>query len=192
MSAMKTPKEVLKNNIDDLTLVLGELKKCSADIDKAVKLMKNILKKKGKILIFGNGGSAADANHFAAEIVCRFEKNRKAMAAISLNTDTSVITSIGNDLGYKNVFSRQIQALGAPGDAVIAISTSGKSENIINACRAASKKRMKIIALTGESGLRSKGIANVVIAVPSKKTARIQEAHALILHTICGLLENDL
>lgn len=172
--------------------VLGKLKKCSRDLKKSVQMIKTVLKKNGKILIFGNGGSAADANHFAAEIVCRFEKNRKAMAAISLNTDTSVITSIGNDLGYKNIFSRQIEAVGTRDDVAIAISTSGKSENIIAACKSARKKKMKIIALTGKHGLSKKNSADIVIAVPSAKTARIQEAHALILHTICGLLENDM
>ncbi|MBA3065116.1 SIS domain-containing protein [bacterium] len=183
---------LLEDNIDELTHVIRGFKNCSVDIDKAVKIIKTVLKNHGKILIFGNGGSASDANHFAAELVVRFEKNRKAMPAISLNADTSVITAIGNDFGYKYIFSRQIEALGAREDAVIAVSTSGKSENIIAACRAAHKKGIKIIALTGASGLRIKGIADVVIAVPSKRTARIQEAHALALHTICGVLENDI
>ncbi|MBA3052901.1 MAG: SIS domain-containing protein [Candidatus Omnitrophota bacterium] len=183
---------MLSDNIAELTQLLGRLNECSPDIAKAVKIIKSVLKKKGRILIFGNGGSAADANHFAAELVGRFEKDRKALPAISLNTDTSILTAVGNDLGYKNIFSRQIQALGSVRDAVIAITTSGKSNNIIEACRSARKKKIKIIALTGKTGLRAGGPADVTIAVPSRKTARIQEAHALILHTICGLLENDM
>ncbi len=192
MSTRKTARKPLEDNINELTRVLDDFKKCSVDIDKSVKIIKAVLKKKGKILIFGNGGSAADANHFAAELVCRFEKNRKALPAISLNSDTAVLTSIGNDFGYKEIFSRQIRALGARADVVIAVSTSGKSENIIAACKSARKKGIKIIALTGAAGLRVKDIADVVIAVPSKRTARIQEVHALALHTICGLLENDM
>lgn len=184
--------KLFHKNISELEGLLKELDICSNAIEKAVKIMKGVLKKQGKIMVFGNGGSSADANHFAAELVCRFEKNRKALAALSLNTNTSVLTAIGNDLGYKNIFSRQIEALGRNGDAVIVISTSGKSDNIIEACRSAKKKKIKIIALTGSSGLRAGASADALIAVPSVKTARIQEAHALILHTICGILENDM
>jgi len=183
---------LLKKNIAELAMLLKDLDTCAPAIEKAVKTIKGVLKKNGKILIFGNGGSAADANHFAAELVCRFEKNRKALPAISLNTDTSVLTAIGNDFAYKNIFARQIEALGSGGDAVVAISTSGKSDNIVEACRIAQRKKIKIIALTGMAGLRGGKTANAVIAVPSRKTARIQEAHALILHTLCGLLENDM
>ena len=141
-----------------------------------------------KILACGNGGSAADAQHFAAELVGRFERERPELAAISLATDTSIITAIGNDYGYDRIFSKQVRALGAPGDVLLAISASGKSPSILEAVKAAQAREMTVIALTGNGGghlnelLREEDVA---IVVPSQITARIQEVHILTLHCLC-------
>lgn len=135
-----------------------------------------------KILICGNGGSASDAQHFAAEFVGRFTRERSAWPALALNTDTSLLTAVANDYGYDNVFSRQVEALGKPDDVLIGISTSGNSENVIRAMHQASTLGMQTIALTGGGGGTLAGAADVAVKVPSHVTARIQEAHIFILH----------
>jgi len=135
-----------------------------------------------KILICGNGGSAADAQHFAAEIVGRFTRKRKAWPALALTTDTSVITAVANDYAYDHIFSRQVEALGQPDDILIGISTSGNSENVARAMRQAQKNKMKTIALAGNSGGTLVEQADASITIPSAVTARIQEAHIFILH----------
>jgi D-sedoheptulose 7-phosphate isomerase len=141
-----------------------------------------------KILACGNGGSAADAQHFAAELVGRFERERPELAAISLATDTSILTAIANDYGYDHIFSKQVRALGAPGDVLLAISTSGKSPSILEAVKAAKNRDMTVVALSGKGGgtlgelLREE---DVHIVVPSQITARIQEVHILTLHCLC-------
>jgi D-sedoheptulose 7-phosphate isomerase len=140
------------------------------------------LKNGNKILICGNGGSASDSQHFAAEIVGRFYKDRKALPAIALTTDTSIITAVANDYGYEDVFSRQTEALGTPGDMLVGLSTSGNSENIIQAFQSAKNQQMTAIALTGGDGGRLAGLADFCINVPCEQTPRIQEAHAFILH----------
>lgn len=143
-----------------------------------------------KVLICGNGGSAADAQHMAAELISRFEKNRHPYPAISLSTDTSVITSIGNDFGFDHIFSKQIKALGRQGDILIAISTSGSSKNIINAITEARKNKMTTIILTGSNGSKISNVCDYSIIVDSKRTCRIQEVHTFVYHTICQLVEN--
>ncbi len=161
-------------------------------IEKAGRLMISCLKKGGKIILFGNGGSAADCQHIAAELVGRFGKDRHALAAISLTTDTSVITSLANDYSYETVFARQVQAIGKSADVAFAISTSGNSENVLEAAKASRKIGSKIIVMTGSKGGRLAAIADVCVKVPSDVTARIQEAHILIGHILCQLIEDDI
>ena len=149
----------------------------------------------GKVLVCGNGGSAADAQHFAAEFVGRFERERPGLAAIALTTDTSILTAIGNDYDFNSIYSKQVQALGHPGDVLIAISTSGNSGNILAAVDAAHDKDLTVIALTGRGGgklgarLRE---TDVHVCVPHERTARIQEVHLLALHCICDAVDTQL
>ena len=146
-------------------------------------------RKAGKLLIAGNGGSAADAQHFAGELVGRFEFNRPPLSAIALTTDTSILTAVGNDYGYRDVFSRQILAHGRNGDIFIAISTSGNSGNILSALETARKIGLTIIGLSGETGGEMRDLCDYCICVPSRSTPRIQECHLLIEHMICGYIE---
>src|SRR5262249_4739861 len=145
-----------------------------------------------KILFFGNGGSAADAQHLAAEMVGRFGPDRAALAAISLATDPSVLTALGNDYGYDNVFARQIEALGNAGDTAIGISTSGNSPNILHALDVARLKGLFTVGFTGESGGQMTDRAEVLFRVPSRQTSRIQETHILLGHIICELIDREL
>jgi D-sedoheptulose 7-phosphate isomerase len=143
----------------------------------------------GKLLVFGNGGSASDAQHVAAEFVGRFQHERAAMAAIALTTDTSVLTSIGNDYAFDRVFVRQIEALGRPGDVALGISTSGGSPNVVAALAAAGTCGLRTIALTGRDGGEVGRTAHIHINVPAASTARVQEVHRTLLHVICDLVE---
>lgn len=160
-------------------------------IEEISSLMVRALKKGKKILIFGNGGSAADSQHFAAELVGRFQKERIGLPALSLTANTSNLTALANDYSFDIVFSRQMQALGSPGDIAIAISTSGKAKNVLEATRLAKKIGLKTIALTGKGGGPLANIAEVSLIVPSDITARIQESHILIIHIICELIEEE-
>ena len=169
----------------------GLLKGQIANIALAASAIVKSIRSGGKVVIFGNGGSAADSQHIAAELVGRFKKERKAIAAIALTTDTSVITALANDYGYDVVFSRQVEALGRKGDVAIAISTSGKSKNIIDAVKAAKRIGIMTIALTGSSGGDLKKKCDISISVPSDDTPRIQESHCLIGHMICELVEEE-
>ena len=139
----------------------------------------------GKLLTFGNGGSAADAQHFAGELLGRFRDTRRPLAAIALSTDPSVVTCIANDFGYDDLFARQVEALAAPGDVVIGITTSGRSPNVVNGLRAAREAGALSVAWTGADPGPAGEAAEVVLAVPSTTTARIQEMHTLLMHTIC-------
>lgn len=148
-----------------------------------------------KILCCGNGGSAADAQHFSAEMLNRFESERPSLPAIALTTDTSTITSIGNDYHFNEIFSKQIKALGQPGDVLIAITTSGNSKNIIDAIVAAHHRQMKVIALTGKNGGDIPPLLNefdVEVRVPSESTARIQETHGIVIHCLCDIIDRQL
>jgi D-sedoheptulose 7-phosphate isomerase len=149
------------------------------------------LKQGGSVLVFGNGGSAADAQHFAAELLGRYEQERQAYPAVALTTDTSALTAIGNDYGFERVFARQIEALGRAGDVAIGISTSGTSPNVLRALEAANDRGLVTIALTGRGGEAGK-IARLHVRVDEDRTARIQEVHATLLHAICELVESDL
>jgi D-sedoheptulose 7-phosphate isomerase len=162
--------------------LLNDLQKCT---DSCV----GALRSGGKILVAGNGGSAADAQHFAGELVSSFYFDRPALAAIALTTDTSILTAIGNDYGYADVFSRQIEALGQAGDVFLAISTSGNSANIIKAIEAAKAKGLTVIGLTGKSGGNMKPLCDICLCAPSESTPRIQECHLVIEHALCACIE---
>jgi D-sedoheptulose 7-phosphate isomerase len=157
-------------------------------IAQAIDCMVQALLANGKILACGNGGSAADSQHFSAELLNRFERERPPLAAIALTTDTSTLTSIANDYSYDEVFSKQVSALGAPGDVLLAISTSGNSKNVMRAIDAAHERDMRIVALTGKNGGQMAamlGAGDIHICVPHATTARIQEVHLLTLHCLC-------
>ncbi|MBL7032387.1 MAG: D-sedoheptulose 7-phosphate isomerase [Nitrospira sp.] len=152
-------------------------------------LLADTFSKGNKLLLFGNGGSACDASHIAAEFVNRFKMERPAFPAIALNTDTAVLTSIANDYDYDTIFERQLKALAQAGDAVIAISTSGNSPNVIKAVEAAKNKRLKTIAFTGAKGDKLAALADYVFAVPSSNTPRVQETHITLAHALCQMVE---
>ncbi|MFM2343330.1 MAG: hypothetical protein RLZZ592_2983 [Pseudomonadota bacterium] len=161
----------------------------------AAQILLNCITSGGKVLACGNGGSAGDAQHFAAELVGRFERERPGLPAISLATDTSILTAVGNDYGYEHVFSKQVQALGQPGDVLLAISTSGNSGNVIAAIEAAHEKDMTVIALTGKGGGRIGTLLageDIHICVPHDRTARIQEIHLLVIHCLCDAIDVSL
>lgn len=145
-----------------------------------------------KIIFLGNGGSAADAQHLAAELVVRFRKDRPAIPALALTTDSSILTAGGNDLGFGEIFARQVEALGRPGDVLVALSTSGRSPNVLRAVSAARAMGLSTVALTGAGGGDLAGLADLVLAVPSRTTARIQEMHILIGHMLCAGIETSL
>ena len=147
------------------------------------------LRSGGKVLTFGNGGSAADAQHFAAELVGRFLRDRRALAAMALTTDPSVLTAIGNDMGYDAVFRRQIEAHGKPGDVALGISTSGRSPNVVEALRVAKARGLLTIGVTGGGGGRLEGMVHYLVDVPSHDTPRIQEVHAMVVHILCQIVE---
>ena len=177
-----------------------EAKKTSAEqlplaITQAADLMVHCLLNGGKILSCGNGGSAGDAQHFSSELLNRFERERPALPAMALTTDSSTITSIANDYSYNEIFSKQIRALGQAGDILLAISTSGNSENVIQAILAAHDREMQVVALTGRDGgnmAAAIDAQDVEIRVPTEKTARIQEVHLLVIHCLCDLVDFQL
>jgi D-sedoheptulose 7-phosphate isomerase len=149
----------------------------------------------GKVLVCGNGGSAGDAQHFAAEFVGRFERERPGLAAIALTTDSSILTAVGNDYDFNAIFSKQVQAIGSPGDVLLAITTSGNSANVLAAVEAAHAKEMAVIALTGRDGGKMRKLlleTDVHICVPHERTARIQEVHLLVVHCLCDAVDLQL
>ncbi len=162
------------------------------DIGKAASLIIDSYKKGKKLLLCGNGGSAADSQHIAAELVGRFKAERRALPAIALTTDTSILTALANDYGYAYVFKRQLEALGNDGDVLLALSTSGNSENILEAVGEARRKKMHTIALAGRTGGKLKDSVDVCIRVPAESTDRIQEMHIAIGHILCDILEREL
>lgn len=179
---------LLQNHIQ----CLESLKDIQPDIEKAGEWLVSALRNGKKVLVAGNGGSAADSQHFAAELIGRFEKERKSYPAIALTTDTSILTSLGNDYGFDKIFSRQVEGLGNPGDILISISTSGNSKNLILAAEIASRKGLKTIGLFGNNGGLLKDKMYLSITVHNKVTARIQEAHIFILHYWAAFIENNL
>ena len=189
--SLETIRTTFQASIDTKQALIDDTTRLEVLLEVA-KLASSTIKANKKIMLCGNGGSAADSQHIAAEFIGRFEKERKSMAAIALTTDTSALTAIGNDYGYEEVFSRQVEGLGQSGDLLIGISTSGNSKNVIKALEVAKKKGVNTVALVGDkpNGVMQT-IADYVLVAPSANTARIQECHILMMHTICQLVESE-
>jgi D-sedoheptulose 7-phosphate isomerase len=170
----------------------GEAASAAGPAAAAAGAMIKALRAGGRVLACGNGGSAADAQHFAAELVGRFERERAAMAAIALTTDTSILTALANDYDFTMVFARQVEALGRPGDVVLGISTSGGSANVLAAFEAAKAGGLTTVALTGRDGGDVGKAADIHVNVPAASTARVQEVHRTLLHAVCALIEQEL
>lgn len=176
-------------------LKLSVADKLAPGIAAATEMLSKCLLAEGKLLICGNGGSAADAQHFAAELVNRFEVERPGLAAIALTTDSSILTSIANDYDFTKIFSKQVSALGQAGDVLIAISTSGNSRNVLEAVSTAHGKGMRVLALTGQAGHQLSALLDaedICLCVPAERTARIQEVHALIVHCLCDGIDRTI
>ena len=176
-------------SLDGNLRLVGKLKSMAPEIARAADRLIGCLKSGGKILICGNGGSAADAQHIAAELVGRFRRERGALPAIALTTDTSILTALANDYSFEEVFRRQVEALGRPGDLLLAISTSGNSPNLVRAVQEARAAGMKTFALLGKDGGKLAGAVDLALVVPASETARIQEGQAVIYHILCDLVE---
>ena len=184
-------KSIIENEFNEHAKAIKDTVKVAInDIENAAKICIECLKNGNKILIFGNGGSAADAQHIAAEIIGRYKTDRKGLAAIALTTDSSVLTAISNDFGYLEIFKRQVEALARPGDTLIGISTGGSSQNVVNALKIAKNIQCKAIGLSGKDGGEFNAICDVNIVAKAQDTARIQEMHILIGHTICHLIDH--
>jgi phosphoheptose isomerase len=162
------------------------------DFRQAVEAIRDCLREGGKLLICGNGGSAADSAHIATEFTCRFKEDRRPYPAIALSADGGLLTAIGNDYGFQDVFSRQVWAFAKPGDVLIALSTSGKSRNILSAIEEARRHEMKTVAFLGKGGGFTAGAADIDLIISSSSTARIQEAHKFLLHVLCEMVESAL
>ncbi|MFA4843425.1 MAG: D-sedoheptulose 7-phosphate isomerase [Candidatus Margulisiibacteriota bacterium] len=185
--------EKIKAEIKESIAVKTEvLKSLVPAIEKAARTMIEALKTGNKILFFGNGGSAADAQHLAAELVGRFLKDRAALPGLALTTDTSILTALSNDFGFETVFARQVEALAKPGDVAFGISTSGNSKNVLTALEKAREMNCKTIGLLGCDGGRIAEVVDVSITVPCRATPRVQESHITIGHILCGLVEQEL
>ncbi|MDO8578789.1 MAG: D-sedoheptulose 7-phosphate isomerase [Dehalococcoidales bacterium] len=190
---MNSRQQEIADRLEEHARVQHEIARTKlGEIEKAADLIIAAIKNGGKVIIFGNGGSAADAQHIAGELVGKFKMERQALPAIALNTNTSIVTALANDYGYETVFRRQIEALGNKKDIVIGISTSGNSPSVIEAIKAAKKLGAKTIGLTGGSGGQLAKAADFTIIVPSDNTPRIQEAHITIGHIVCELVEKAL
>jgi len=181
--------EIIKGEFTLHGEVFSKMERLSSSIESIVELAINSIKSGGKIILFGNGGSAADAQHLAAELVGRYKTSRKGLAAIALTTDTSALTSIGNDFGYQNIFKRQLEALLNKNDLVIGISTSGNSSNVINALKYAKTKHATVIGFSGAQGGEMNKVCDINLVIPSDDTPRIQEMHILVGHTLCHLID---
>ena len=186
---MKLENKRIEDIFESSSRAILDSKKLSKEIEKGVTLIIKSIKNGNKIVLFGNGGSAADAQHMAAEFIGRYLLERKSLSAIALTTDTSIITSVGNDYNFENIFSRQCEGIIKNGDVVIAISTSGSSKNVLNGIIKSKKLGAKIISLTGNNTTKMKKYSDIIIDVPSKNTPRIQEAHRTIIHIICQQVE---
>ena len=188
-SRISTDQLLTKSLREHLQTVQSLLETKLQDIQRAGELICSTLTKGNKILICGNGGSAADAQHIAAELVGRYEQQRRSWPSIALTTDTSALTALSNDFGYEEVFARQIAGLGTRGDLLIAISTSGKSANVVKAAEKARELGCHVIGLTGETGEPLAALCDVCVAVPAKRTSRVQEAHITIGHLWCEMVD---
>jgi len=184
-------KDIIKNEFNEHIKAVSSLHNLTDVVAISAQLCIDCFSNGGKILIFGNGGSAADAQHIAAELIGRYKTNRNGLFAIALTTNTSNLTAIGNDFGYTEIFSRQIEAIAKKGDVVIGISTSGKSLNVISALKMASKLECITIGFSGKDGGEMNEICNINLEAPSEDTPRIQEIHIIIGHTICHLIDQE-
>lgn len=184
-------KNIITQEFDSHIKAAKLLHNLTDDVKACAEICISSLRNKGKILLIGNGGSAADAQHIAAELVGKFQIEREGLPAIALTTDSSILTSVGNDYGYSQVFSRQVASLADSGDVVIGISTSGKSENVIKALKVASKLNCKTIGLSGKNGGEMNKICSLNLIMPSYETPRIQEMHIVIGHIICHLIDQE-
>src|SRR5881296_1012253 len=182
----------LHNAIAAATKTLQSLADLNAQVEKATDLIEQCLRAGNKLLVCGNGGSAADAAHFATELVVRFARDRRAQPAICLASDGGLLTAAANDYGFNEIFARQVAAFGQPGDALICLTTSGKSKNVLRALEEAKARKLKTIALVGRDGGSTIGMADVDLLVRSDSTARVQEAHQLLLHVLCETIESRL
>ena len=192
---MDINKRIIKHFKDSAELKLQVKDALAKPIADSAQIFFDCITKDGKILCCGNVGSAADAQHFAAELINRFEKERPGLACVALTTDSSVLTSIANDYDYNQVYSKQVRALGLPGDCLLAISTSGNSPNVLAAIHAAHERSMRVVALTGRDGgdmARALKDKDILICVDAKSTARIQEVHLLVLHCLCDIIDYHL
>ncbi len=186
-----TSSENLQKAITEHQAMFAKLADLIPQISQVAEELKACLKRGGKILLMGNGGSAADSQHIAAEIVGRFKKERRGLAAIALTTDTSIITSVGNDYGYDYIFARQIESLCRPEDVVVGITTSGNSKNVVAAIEEANRLGATTIGLTGGTGGKLNDLCKFNLIMPSSDTPRIQEAHIFVGHSLCELLEAE-
>ncbi|MEM9294667.1 MAG: SIS domain-containing protein [Planctomycetota bacterium] len=175
--------------VEEAAALLGRVAGLEAELDRAAGLLVASLRAGGKALACGNGGSAADAAHFTTELVVRFEADRRGLPAVSLSSHGGDLTAIGNDLDFERVFARQVEALGRPGDVLLAISTSGQSPNVVAGLRRAKEMGLRTVALLGRDGGACRGLADVELIVPHERTARIQEVHQLLLHALCGAVD---
>ena len=182
----------LNRAIDDLVRTLESLKNLEPEVTRATGLIEKCLGAGNKLLVCGNGGSATDASHFATEFVVRFAKDRRAFPAICLAGDAGILTAAGNDYGFDEIFARQVAAFGAQGDVLICLTTSGKSKNVVRALQEAKARQMKTIAFLGRDGGSTVGIADLDLLVKNDSTARVQEAHQLLLHVLCEIIESRL
>ncbi len=189
---MKNQEKKITSQLLDSSRTLAATAKQGKLLAEAGEALISCYRRGNKIMTFGNGGSACDAQNFADELVGRFERNRPPLAALSLTVNTSDLTSIANDFGYENVFSRQLEAHAKPGDIAVAISTSGNSPNVLKAAAAAKRLGLSTIGLSGRSGGKLKGLCDLCVCVPSTTVARIQEAHIAIIQIWCGLIEDAL
>ena len=184
--------DVFQQQIEASVRCLQDVRQLGPEVDEAAQVMTNALQAGGRIFACGNGGSAADACHFTTELLCRLKEDRDPLAAFSLTADSSFLTAAANDYGYEHVFARQVQGLARAGDVLVAISTSGQSPSIIHALETARSHDVRTVSLLGREGGACAGLAEVDIIVPNESTARIQEAHTLIIHTLCLLIEHEL
>jgi D-sedoheptulose 7-phosphate isomerase len=176
---------------DSITVKTAMLDKNTAAIKTIAEQIIKCYRNKNKVVIFGNGGSAADAQHFAGEMACRFEKERPGLPCIAFTTDTSIMTAIGNDYSFDRIFSRQVESIVNPGDIVIGISTSGNSKNVIEGLIQAKKQNAVTIGFTNETGGKMKQYCDYCLCIPSKITARVQEGHGIVIHILCSLIEQE-
>jgi len=195
MAGMDTEDAIRRQFAESIAVKQAALAVLAQPLACAVAAMVETLRRGGKVLACGNGGSAADAQHFSAELINRFERERPALPAVALTTDSSTLTSIANDYAWEQVFSKQVLALGQPGDCLLAISTSGNSPNVVAAIEAAHARKMRVVALTGRDGGRMAavlGAQGIEVRVPAERTARIQEVHLLAIHCLCDGIDSAL